>query len=354
MDCKGERKKIHRRKGKSHISTSFAVNKLNIKGDMVQKRMLAGIFEAPGKIKIDRVGFREPADHEVLVRLEGCGICGSNIPLWEGRPWFTYPLDPGAPGHEGWGRVESVGDAVVGIKGGDRVVLLSHHAFAQYDTANEESCVKLPDELDNVMFPGEPVGCAMNVFERSDIHKGHTVVVVGAGFLGCLLISLAVKAGASVTALSRRLFPLQIASSYGAATVQIKDKDETVTRVKKIVGENGCDRVIEAAGFQNSLDIAGDLTKTGGKLIIAGYHQDGLRTINMQMWNWKGIDVINAHERETSRYMRGIRAAVKAVVNKEIDISSLITHTFRMEQLSEAFATMLKRPEGFLKSVVTI
>ena len=42
-----------------------------------------------------------PGEGQVLVELEGCGVCGSNLPLWEGRPWFSYPLEPGAPGHEG-------------------------------------------------------------------------------------------------------------------------------------------------------------------------------------------------------------------------------------------------------------
>jgi hypothetical protein len=55
---------------------------------------------------------RDPLPGEVRVALEGCGVCGSNLPVWEGREWFTYPLQPGAPGHEGWGEVAAVGDGV--------------------------------------------------------------------------------------------------------------------------------------------------------------------------------------------------------------------------------------------------
>jgi len=54
--------------------------------------------------------------------------------------------------------------------------------------------------------------------------------------------------------------------------------------------------VIEAAGQQWPLDLATELTRERGRLIIAGYHQDGPRQINMQLWNWRGLDVINAHE----------------------------------------------------------
>ena len=58
-----------------------------------------------------------------------------------------------------------------------------------------------------------------------------------------------------------------------------------------------CKRVIEAAGAQATLGLAPALTGTYGRLIIAGYHQDGPRQVNVQLWNWRAIDVINAHER---------------------------------------------------------
>ena len=68
--------------------------------------------------------------------------------------------------------------------------------------------------------------------------------------------------------------------------------------MKQITAGRLCERVIEAVGKQWPLDLAGELVGYGGKLIIAGYHQDGPRQVNMQSWNWKGIDVINAHERD--------------------------------------------------------
>ncbi len=66
-----------------------------------------------------------------LVRLEGCGVCASSLPLWEGRPWFTYPRDPGEPGHEGWGRVEEAGAGADALAAGLRVAVLSFHGFAR-------------------------------------------------------------------------------------------------------------------------------------------------------------------------------------------------------------------------------
>ena len=54
----------------------------------------------------------EPGPGQVLLRLEGSGVCASSLPVWEGREWFDYPQPPGAPGHEGWGRVVAVGAGV--------------------------------------------------------------------------------------------------------------------------------------------------------------------------------------------------------------------------------------------------
>src|SRR3954468_2502960 len=93
----------------------------------------AAILTAPNHIEIQKVPLPEPAAGQVRVRLEGCGVCGSNLPPWEGRPWFTYPFPPGAPGHEGWGEVDMLGANVTKVAVGDRVAILSYNAYAEYD-----------------------------------------------------------------------------------------------------------------------------------------------------------------------------------------------------------------------------
>jgi threonine dehydrogenase-like Zn-dependent dehydrogenase len=87
-------------------------------------------------------------------------------------------------------------------------------------------------------------------------------------------------------------------------------------------------------------------------LIIAGYHQDGPRQVNMQLWNWRGIDVINAHERDPQAYVRGIREAVEAVASGKLDPNPLYTHQYSLERLDEALNATRDRPDGFLKALV--
>ena len=293
-----------------------------------------------------------PAADEVRIRLEGCGICASNLPVWEGRPWFQYPLDAGAPGHEGWGVVDAAGDTD-GFKRGDRVAFLSNRAYAEYDVAKCDSIVKLPPELDGRKFPGEAAGCAMNIFRRSEIEAGQTVVVIGAGFLGNLLIQLAKSAGARTVAVSRRDSAREIAKMCGAdETIPMADHHDIVGRIRELTNGRGAERVIECVGSQWPLDIANDVIAERGRLVIAGYHQDGPRSVNMQNWNWLGIDVVNAHERDPRNYVRGMHDAIEAVVSGRIDLDPLLTHSYPLDQLDRALNDVADRPEGFVKGTV--
>jgi len=304
--------------------------------------MTAVRVEAPRTARAVAAPTPEPAAGEVLVRVEGCGVCGSSRPLWEGRPWFEYPLEPGAPGHEGWGTIEAVGEGVGGLSPGERVAFVSYHAFAELDVAEARACVPLPDALDGRPFPGEALGCAVNVLRRSDVRPGQRVAIVGIGFLGAALVQLCATAGADVVAFSRRLFGRELACTLGARSAAgLADP-----------ADGTFERVIEAAGVQETLDFASRLTAERGRLVVAGYHQDAPRTVDMQLWNWRGIDVVNAHERDLETYAEGIRGAVDAVLADRLDLDRLVTHRLPLTRADEAFELARTRPDGFVKAVV--
>ena len=313
--------------------------------------MRAARIVAPRKVEIDEVARPQPGPLQVRVRVLGCGVCGSNLPVWRGRPWFSYPFEPGAPGHEGWGRIDEVGAEVTGVSPGDKVAFLSDHAYAEYDVAHADSLVRLPPHSE--IFPGEALGCAVNIFLRCEIQPGQTVAVVGVGFLGALLVQLAARCGARVIALSRRAFALQSALRCGATeAIALGKSASLITRVMEWTGGAGCHCVIEAAGEQDALDIAGELVAERGRLVIAGYHQDSPRRVNMQLWNWRGIDVINAHERDPRRYVAGMKAAAAQVSEGRLDPEPLYTHGFSLDQIGAAFAALDERPDGFMKAWV--
>lgn len=311
--------------------------------------MRAARIVAPRRVEIEEIAVPEPGPGEVRIQVDGCGVCGSNLPLWRGRTWFHYPIEPGAPGHEGWGRVDEIGRKVDSVQPGERVAFLSNRAYAEYDIARADSLVRVPAAIE--IFPGEALGCAMNIFLRCDIKPEQRVVVVGIGFLGALLIQLAVDAGAQVIAISRRPFALQVARRCGAAAaLASSDTSAVISRVMERTDGSGCPCVIEAAGEQETLDLASELVGVRGRLVIAGYHQDAARRVNMQLWNWRGIDVVNAHERDPGRYVYGMKAAADRVAQGALETESLYTHKFPLENISAAFAALDERPEGFLKA----
>jgi len=287
---------------------------------------------------------------QVLVKLQGCGLCASNIPLWEGRDWFHYPLQPGAPGHEGWGVIEAVGPSVAGVAPGQRVAVLNERAFAEYVVVHSRDAIVIPESLEDLPFPGEPFGCAFNIFARSAIAEGQVVAIIGMGFLGLALVSLAKRRGATVITLSRRERALRTASQLGAdLTIKLDEHQRVLDQVNDYTAGAGCERVIECTGMQWPLDLAGNVIKTYGRLVIAGYHQDGPRQIDLQQWNWKGIDVVNAHERDPDRQRKGIAAALDAIQNGWLDPRQLLTHAFRFSDMGNAFEQLRSGPQDYVK-----
>ena len=211
--------------------------------------MNAAVLVAPGKIELETVSVPEPGEGELRIRLEGCGVCASNLGPWDGLEWLTYPGDAGGLGHEAWGVVDAIGTEAGDFRVGDRVTGLTFRSFADYDVGHHERLVKLPPAFAGQPFPGEPLGCAMNIFGRSVIEPGHTVVIIGIGFLGAILTRLASEAGARVIAISRRRASLDLARRFGAAeTVVMDDHRAIVEAVERWTGGRLCERVIEVVG----------------------------------------------------------------------------------------------------------
>jgi threonine dehydrogenase-like Zn-dependent dehydrogenase len=320
---------------------------------MSEQTMRAAVLTGAGKLKIQDVPLPEPGPGQVRVRLEGCGVCASNLTPWEGPEWMQFPTEPGALGHEGWGIVDALGAGVSRLSPGDRVGFLSGKAYAEYDLADASQVVKLPDALKDLDLPLEPFGCAFNIFRRSDINEGQTVAIIGIGFLGAILVRLASNAGARVIGISRRQESLDLARRMGAAeTIPMHDHSQIIDHVRELTAGTFCDRVIEAVGKQWPLDLAGELTRERGRLVIAGYHQDGPRQVNMQLWNWRGFDVVNAHERDPAVAVQGMRDAVAAIQSGLIDPKILITHRYPLDRLDDALNATRDRPGNFVKAVV--
>jgi len=140
----------------------------------------------------------------------------------------------------------------------------------------------------------------------------------------------------------------KLAEQLGAAaTIDSNDPETALARARRLAPK-GWDCVIECTGLQAPLDLASELVRERGRLVIAGYHQDGRRQVDMQSWNWRGIDVVNAHERDERLVVDAMREAARGI----FDIQRLITHELPLARLGDAFELARTRPPGFVKAVV--
>jgi len=317
--------------------------------------MRSAVLLEPRRFDIDSMEPPAPGEGEIVLKVLGCGVCGSDMGPWKGLQGLEYPMPPGAPGHEVFGTVETVGPGVTGLAAGDPVTALSYRAYSEYDLAKAADVVPLPPALAGRVVLGEPVACAVNVSRRAGVAEGDVVVLLGTGFLGSLILQLLRAPGAPrpsrVLTVSRHRLSPDMAGLLGVDE-SLTYEDDVHGRVGAATGGNMADVVIEATGKQRPLDLGAELTRVRGRLIVAGYHQDGPRTVNMQLWNWRGIDVINAHERDPQIYKRGMEEGVRLLAEGALNLAPLITHTFPLTEINRAFSTAEERPEGFLKSVV--
>lgn len=304
---------------------------------------VAAVLRRPRHFDLEPRDLPAPGRGELLVRMEGSGVCGSDLDLWRGRPWFDYPSPPGRPGHEGWGRVEVAGEDTH-LAPGARVALLSDRCFAEATVVPEAEAVEIPESLDQVPVPGEALGCAFNVVRMARIGRNDKAAVVGAGFLGTVVTALGKARGAQVVVFSRRAHSRDVASTMGA---------DQVLPLKGAPGAEGeFDVVVEATGAQIGIDCSTALVAPAGRLVIAGYHQDGPRKVDMQAWNWNAIELVNAHLRQTEQRLEGMRGAIASLAAGLFDLTPLYTHIYDLKNVDKAFAALASRPSGFTKALV--
>ena len=233
--------------------------------------------------------------------------------------------------------------------------MLSYHAFAEYDLARADEVAPLPRSLLGKPFPGEGLASAMNVFRRALGGDVENVAIVGVGFLGALLTAVGRARRRARDRDFAPAFAREAARTMGAAeTIALDDHRRVIEEVVDLTQGRCCDLVIEATGEQQPLDLAAELTRERGRLVIASYHQGGPRQVNLQLWNWRGIEVINAHERDPRVYVAGMREAVDAVAHGPLDPSPLYAHVFSLDQIDQAMKVTRSRPDRFLKTLITM
>ncbi|SEQ86251.1 zinc-binding dehydrogenase [Microlunatus flavus] len=291
------------------------------------------------------------APGEVLVDVEACGVCASELDSWEGRSDAELPR---RIGHEVSGVVAEADEGSRFPPGTPVAVWTLGSGYAEQVSAPEDACRALGD------FPVglgllEPVACAVNAVELADVRLADDVVVVGAGFMGSLVQQLvALRGPRSLVVVDRRPDVLALAAQLGATRTVDSRQESAAAVVAALTDGRGADVTFEVTGVQGGLDAVTDLTRMSGKVVLVGFHQGAPRTLALGHWNWMGYDLRNAHFREPATIMRGMDVAGRLLAGRRLDLAPLVTHRFPLERIGEAFATAVHKPEGFVKAVVTM
>lgn len=291
------------------------------------------------------------APDEALVKVAACGVCTSELDVWAGSAPGSFPM---YLGHEVSGTVEGIGADVTTLAPGDRVgVWVTTHGFAEYVAVRAEYCRPAGAvPLDLVL--AEPLACAANAVELADVRLGDDVVIVGAGFMGNLVQQLVALRGVRhLVVADVRSDSLERATRLGATRVVQVGSERLADVVSELTGSTGADITFECTGTQGGLDGLADLTRMSGKIALVGYHQGAPRSIPLGYWNWRAVQIVNAHFRDLATIMRGMTIATRLMSADVVSLDSLVTHRFALEQIDEAFRTSLEKPNGFVKAVVT-
>lgn len=321
------------------------------------------IMAGPKKSRIIEVEIPRINEEQLLVKVKYTGMCHS-----EYYPWLTA-REGDVLGHEAMGIVAEVGGRVKGFSVGDRVTGLGGGAYKEYIVMEPHKTCIIPDNVKDEDAVVEPLGCMMSVAERMDTGKvGDSIVVAGAGYMGLGMISLFRARGySSVIAVDKRKNALDNALAYGATEVYLPEElprefklnwetwdspDLTRDGHKTDIFHLGFQNVVEFSGTESGLKLAGDMVCAHGSLGIAGFHNDGLRTIDFKLWNMKAMNIYNCHERRIQYEADLCKRALHLISRGQWKFTGAARHIYALDEFDKANEDMANHTDNFIKGLV--
>ncbi|MEM0507086.1 MAG: alcohol dehydrogenase catalytic domain-containing protein [Thermosphaera sp.] len=331
--------------------------------------MKAAFVLSPFEVVVDDVAKPYLGEHEVLVRVEACGICASDIKFYKGLKMYRETpfgrTSPGFTGHEWVGVVADMGPGVTQVRLGDRVIpyiitscglckycrkerenlcvekRYIHGGFAEYVKVPEQNLIKVSGniKIEDACLT-EPTACCLHAMEQLNLKGDETVVIIGDGSMGLLNLEIVKKNCSRVVVVGHHEKRLDLANKMGADLVinsLEKDPYEAVTR---FTDGYGADVVILAVNNRDSLSDALRLVCKGGHVIVfAGAHPDYETTISSNMLHYNEVTISGSAD----ALKRNYRDALSLIENGTLKPSTIITHTFTLERIHEALESVRKR-----------
>jgi len=326
------------------------------------------LFEIPFGIRVREIEDLHPEKGEFIVSVKASGVCASDVKMAKrGHPLLDLYGLPFIGGHEFSGEVIELGRGVDSVKKGDNVVVswinpclecyycklgLFQFCLRAKDTliqpAGFSEMVKVPSYhqetrvyrfSDRVSFERaaitEPVACALNGIINAGIKVADTVVILGAGFMGLLLLQLVKLRGAArIIVIDSVDTRLNIAGELGADETINFERTQPIDRVLKISDGFGVDVVIEATGTIGAYRQAVQMGRIGSTVLyFGGLPQDLTLDIDPNIIHYRQVTLKGSYSYTTETF----RNALKLIENGKIEVDKLITHHYPLDKLKEAY-----------------
>jgi L-iditol 2-dehydrogenase len=317
--------------------------------------MRAALIHGPRDVKVEQIAIPSPEIGEVLVRIERCGICPSDVRAFEGI-FRSSPEYPMIVGHEWTGEVAALGPEVNEIKVGDRVVIDWHGpceicyfcrrgypnycedlfrrqgGFAEYCLARTRGAHVLPDDMsfDEAAFC-EPLACCLNGVETLEIQAGDNVVVIGCGPIGLMHIQLASRMyEARVIGIDLLQERLDKALVFGAQEIILASEGEVVEKVKRLTDGRGANGVVIAVGDPDLVQTAVEMAAPLGVVnVFAGFYPDGYAKLDFNLVHYRQITLTGSH----NFLPRHFTGALHAIEIGTVAVKQLISDVLPLNEI---------------------
>jgi L-iditol 2-dehydrogenase len=331
--------------------------------------MKAALYYGIGDVRYEETDVPEIGPGELLIKVGTALTCGTDVKTYKRGHPLLIKQTPALFGHEYAGTIEVVGEGVEDFKVGMRVVATNSAPcgecfFCKKDMPN--LCAKLKDSLVNGAFAEyirvpegivrwnthqipdslsyrdaaltEPLACVVHGIEESNIKPGDSVVVIGAGPIGQMLIMLAKNNGASTVIVSD-LAELRrdIALKAGADIIIDPSKEDPVERIKQETSGLGADVVIEAVGIRQTWEQAVDMTRDAGTTVLFGGAASGTKfELDTERFHYGQLTIKGVFHLKP----RHVEQALEHIIAGDVNPDLLISHEMPIEKINEALDMM--------------
>lgn len=333
----------------------------------------------PRDVRVVEVEKPVAKPHEALIRIESVGICGSDIHYYlDGHIGSSKIESPLILGHEFSGIIEEVGADVDASLVGKRVAVepgipcfkcewcrtgaynVCGNMFfpggppydgvlCEYVAVHAQFCFPVPDSMNAIAAAMvEPLAVAVHTVELAQLQPGETAAVLGLGPIGLLTSQVAKLAGASVI-YGTDLFDyrLEAGRRYGVDATFNADREDTVAAVMNATGGRGVDVAFDTARSSATPGLACRVARPGGRCVFTGISGADTDPIPVTVGRRRELNI-----QWCRRFKNNFPAAIELAASGAVDLASLVTHSFPLEQAREAFELVSSYSDGVLKASV--